>query len=171
MIVDVIVEVPRAARNRYGIDQATGRVRLNRTALTAARFPGDYGFVERTLRADGDRLAALVLLDKPTFPGCVIPARPVAMAETAAGAVLIAVPATDPRWDHVCELDDLNPWLQTEISNAGQWRDRVAVEAELSTALRRARARHMPGGALVAGNGVGVAAVPGLRLTQEWWPT
>ena len=34
MNVDVIVEVPKGGRNKYEIDHATGRVRLDRTLFT-----------------------------------------------------------------------------------------------------------------------------------------
>ena len=40
-------------------------------------YPADYGFVPDTLAEDGDPLDTLVLLEDPTFPGCVVRARPV----------------------------------------------------------------------------------------------
>ena len=44
--------------------------------FTSTRYPADYGYIEDTLGQDGDPLDALVLLEEPTFPGCLIPAGP-----------------------------------------------------------------------------------------------
>ena len=38
-----------------------------------------YGFVEHTLADDGDPLGALVILDEPTFPDCLISCRAIGM--------------------------------------------------------------------------------------------
>ena len=40
--------------------------------FTSTQYPADYGFIEDTLGEDGDPLDALVLLQEPTFPGCLI---------------------------------------------------------------------------------------------------
>jgi hypothetical protein len=53
--------------------------RLDRRLFSATVYPADYGFILDTLAGDGDLLDALVLVDEPTFPGCLIIARPVAV--------------------------------------------------------------------------------------------
>lgn len=72
MEFDVTIEIPKGTRNEYEMDHRRGRIRLDRTLLTATRYPADYGFVDDTLGADGDPLDALVLVEEPTFPGCLI---------------------------------------------------------------------------------------------------
>src|SRR3954470_20905522 len=67
---DVTIEIPKGGRNKYELDHETGRIRLDRTLSTATQYPADYGFIENTLGEDGDPLDALVLLQEPTFPGC-----------------------------------------------------------------------------------------------------
>ena len=69
---DVTIEIPKGQRNKYEVDHETGRIRLDRMLFTSTRYPADYGFIEDTLGEDGDPLDALVLLDEPTFPGCLI---------------------------------------------------------------------------------------------------
>ena len=68
MDFDVIIEIPKGQRNKYEMDHATGRIRLDRMLFTSTRYPDDYGFIEGTLGDDGDPLDALVILDEPTFP-------------------------------------------------------------------------------------------------------
>ena len=77
---DVTIEIPQGHRNKYEVDHATGRIRLDRLLFTSTRYPADYGYIEDTLGEDGDPLDALVLLEEPTFPGCLVaraPDRPV----------------------------------------------------------------------------------------------
>ena len=79
MEFDVLIEIPKGNRNKYEVDHETGRIRLDRMLFTSTRYPSDYGFIENTLGLDGDPLDALVLLEEPTFPGCLIRARPLGM--------------------------------------------------------------------------------------------
>jgi inorganic pyrophosphatase len=72
---DVVIEIPKGQRIKYEMDHETGRIRLDLMLFTSARYPADYGFVEHTIADDGDPLDALVLLDEPAFPGCVISCR------------------------------------------------------------------------------------------------
>ena len=91
MTFDVIVEIPAGSRNKYEVDHATGKIRLDRMLFTSTRYPWDYGFVDNTLGQDGDPLDALIMLDEPTFPGCVVKCRVIAMfrmTDEAGGAVV-----------------------------------------------------------------------------------
>jgi len=72
---DVTIEIPKGNRNKYEVDHATGRIMLDRMLFTSTRYPDDYGFIDGTLGEDGDPLDALVLLEEPTFPGCLIRCR------------------------------------------------------------------------------------------------
>ena len=40
---NVVVEIPRGSKNKYEVDQASGRVFLDRTLFTAMGYPDDYG--------------------------------------------------------------------------------------------------------------------------------
>src|SRR5215213_11945859 len=75
--IHVVIEIPRGSRNKYEIDDATGRVFLDRRLFTATVYPADYGFIPDTLGEDGDALDALVLLEDPVYPGVWVEARPV----------------------------------------------------------------------------------------------
>ena len=105
MEFDVVIEIPKGQRNKYEMDHETGRIRLDRMLFTSTRYPSDYGFIEDTLADDGDPLDALVLLDEPTFPGCVIHCRAIGMFrmadEKGADDKVLCVAATDPRMAHL----------------------------------------------------------------------
>ena len=98
--IEIIVEIPQGSRNKYEMDHASGRIRLDRMLFTSTRYPLDYGFIPDTLAEDGDPLDAMVLLAEPTFPGCSITARPVGVFwmhdEHGPDAKILAVPGTRP---------------------------------------------------------------------------
>ena len=65
MHFDITIEIPRGSGNKYEVDHATGRIRLDRAVFTSMVFPQDYGSIDDTLGDDGDPLDALVLLPRP----------------------------------------------------------------------------------------------------------
>ena len=117
--VDVFVEIPKGSRNKYEMDHAIGALRLDRHLFTATVYPTDYGFIVDTLGEDGDPLDALVLLEEPTFPGCRIMARPIAVIwmrdEKGPDAKVLCVPARDPRWLHLADVTDVPHHTLEEI--------------------------------------------------------
>ena len=121
MDVDVVIEIPQGSRNKYEMDFETGRIRLDRMLFTSTVYPLDYGFIDNTLAEDGDPLDALVWLDDPTFPGCVVTVRPVAVFwmtdEGGPDAKVLTVPAADPRRGGVKDLGDVPPYLTAEIGH------------------------------------------------------
>src|SRR5208282_4175798 len=72
-----VVEIPKGSRNKYEYDPELGGVKFDRLLASAATYPTDYGYIRDTLGLDGDPLDALVCLYEPTFPGCLIPVKPV----------------------------------------------------------------------------------------------
>jgi inorganic pyrophosphatase len=115
--VDVLVEIPRGSRQKYELDQKTGRMRLDRVLFSSVHYPADYGFIVDTLGGDGDPLDALVVVEEPTFPGCIVPSRPIGTLfmrdQQGDDEKILAVPVGDPRFDEVRGLRDLAPhWLR-----------------------------------------------------------
>ena len=121
MDVDVVIEIPQGSRNKYEMDHATGRIRLDRMLFTSTVYPLDYGFVTGTLAEDGDPLDALVWLDEPTIPGCLVTVRPVAVFwmtdEKGPDAKVLTVPSADPRMGLIKDLADVPPYLTAEIGH------------------------------------------------------
>ena len=154
--VEVVVEIPKGSRNKYEIDHHSGELWLDRHLFTATTYPADYGFIPATLAEDGDPLDVLVLLDEPTVPGCHIRARPIGVFwmadEKGPDAKILAVPAGDPRWDGVDDLEDARAHLLAEIghffevykalepakrTDVGRWGGREEAWTEIVAARRR----------------------------------
>jgi inorganic pyrophosphatase len=118
---DVTIEIPKGARNKYEVDHETGRIRLDRLLFTSMSYPSDYGYVEDSLGEDGDPLDALVLLDEPTWPGCIVRARPIGMFhmrdEAGGDDKILCVPAGDPRKKHISELEHISSFDRLEIQH------------------------------------------------------
>lgn len=114
-----LIEIPRGSRNKYELDHETGRLRLDRVLFSSVHYPADYGFIVDTLGEDDDPLDVLVIVQEPTFPGCIVPARAVGGLdmhdEKGSDFKVVAVPIGDPRYAHVFTLDDLGHHWAREI--------------------------------------------------------
>ena len=156
MQFDVIVEIPKGQRNKYEMDHVTGRIRLDRMLFTSTRYPADYGFIEDTLAQDGDPLDALVLLEEPTFPGCLIYCRAIGMFrmrdEMGIDDKILCVAATDPRMAHLLDIEHVSEFDRLEIQHffevykalepgkqveTATWAARTAAEAEIVSCRER----------------------------------
>ena len=139
---DVIIEIPKGQRNKYEMDHETGRIRLDRMLFTSTRYPADYGFVEGTLADDGDPLDALVILEEPTFPGCLIRCRAIGMFrmrdEMGDDDKVLCVPATDPRMKRLRDIHQVPEFDLLEIQHFFE----VYKELEPGKSVRR---RHLLG--------------------------
>ncbi|WP_409427491.1 inorganic diphosphatase [Mycobacterium sp. SMC-11] len=159
MQFDVTIEIPKGQRNKYEVDHATGRVKLDRYLYTPMGYPTDYGFIEDTLGEDGDPLDAMVLLPQSVFPGVLVEARPVGMFqmtdEAGGDAKVLCVPAGDHRWDHIQDISDVPAHELDAIKHffvhykdlepgkfvkAADWVDRAEAEAEITRSIERFKA-------------------------------
>ena len=99
-IVYAIVEIPKGSRNKYEYNKENGVIVLDRVLFSSLHYPGDYGLIPRTFYDDGDPLDILLMTNEPTFPGCIIQARPIGIFRMLDRGVnddkVLAVPATDP---------------------------------------------------------------------------
>ncbi len=120
-VIYVVVEIPKRSRNKYEYDERGGFIKLNRVLYSSLHYPGDYGFIPRTLHDDGDPLDVLVMTNEPTFSGCVIEARPLGIFHLIdKGHIddkILAVPHTDPLFDAYKTLEDVPPHFLDEMSH------------------------------------------------------
>ena len=119
-LVNVLIEIPGGSKNKYEFDKELNALCLDRVLYSSVAYPYDYGFIPNTLADDGDPLDGMVLMDQPTFPGCVITARPIGMLEMIDGGdrdeKILCVPAKDPRYAEVKSLKDVSPHRLQEIA-------------------------------------------------------
>ncbi len=156
MEFDVTIEIPAGSRNKYEMDHETGRIRLDRMLFTATMYPEDYGFIENTLGQDGDPLDALVILQQPTFPGCVIECRAIGMFrmtdEAGGDDKVLCVPVGDQRQTWRQELTDVSDFHRLEVQHffevykdlepgksveGADWVGRTEAEAEVRASFQR----------------------------------
>jgi inorganic pyrophosphatase len=116
-----IVEIPKGSRNKYEFDHETNAIKLDRFLFSSVVYPTDYGFFPDTLGQDGDPLDAMVCVSEPTFPGCVIEVKAIALfrMEDDAGIddKVLCVPVQDPGWNTLEVLEDLPKQLRDEIAH------------------------------------------------------
>lgn len=119
-LINVLIEIPGGSKNKYEFDKDLGAFALDRVLYASVRYPYDYGFIPNTLADDGDPLDGMVIMDEPTFPGCVIAARPIGMLEMIDGGdrdeKILCVPDKDPRYVDVKSLDDIASHRLEEIA-------------------------------------------------------
>lgn len=122
----VIVETPRGSCNKYDFDPDLGVFLMKSVLPEGMAFPYDFGFLPSTLGDDGDPLDVLLLMDQPTFPGCLVPARLVGVIEgeqtekdgsRGRNDRLLAVPVQTRRYARIRSIHDLDERLVEQIGN------------------------------------------------------
>src|SRR5919112_1918267 len=96
-----VVEIPKGSSNKYEWDDELGAIKLDRLLFSS--------------------LDCMICVSEPTFPGCHIEVKPVALFrmrdQKAEDNKILCVPTTDPNWSHIEHLDDLPMTLRDEISH------------------------------------------------------
>jgi inorganic pyrophosphatase len=117
----VRVEIPKGSRNKYEWDEELGAIKLDRYLFSSLVYPTDYGFIPYTIAPDGDPLDAMVCVTEPTFPGCVIEVKAIALFrmhdDKGQDDKVVCVPWEDPNWSDIDSLEELPKQLRLEIKH------------------------------------------------------
>ena len=120
-VVYAIVEIPKGSRNKYRYDTESGVIFLDRVLFSSLHYPGDYGLIPQTFCEDGDPLDILLITNEPTYPGCIIQARPLGIFRMLDKGVpddkVLAVPATDPLFNGYLDLGNVPPHFLKEVAH------------------------------------------------------
>ncbi len=120
-ILNCVVEIPKGSRNKYEFDAELGAIKLDRFVSASVVYPTDYGYLPKTLAPDGDPLDILVCVSEPTFPGCIVPSKPIGVFrmadEKGDDDHVVCVPCSDPGWNELERIGDLPNQLRNEISH------------------------------------------------------
>jgi inorganic pyrophosphatase len=122
-IIQVIIETPKGSRNKYAFDPEQKVFELKKVLPAGMAFPYDFGFIPSTTAEDGDPVDVLVLMDEPTFPGCLLKCRPIGIIEAEQGKKdkterndrIIAIEQANHSFAHVKHVDDLGKKFVKEL--------------------------------------------------------
>lgn len=120
-VVHAIIEIPKGRRSKFEIDKEHGLIRLDRYLYSSMMYPGDYGIIPQTLAEDGDPLDIIVMVNEPTFSGCLIEARPIGLFKMTDSGTndfkILAVPASDPLYSDYHDLWRVPPHFLREVEH------------------------------------------------------
>ena len=154
--MNLVVEIPAGCRNKYEYNEAAGVMALDRILHSSVRYPFDYGFVPNTLAEDGAPLDAMVIMEEPTFAGCLIRARPIGILDMidsgAHDGKLLCVPEAGLRRQGIHsirqiaanQLEEVAEFFRTYKSMEGRvteilgWLDEQAVPELLERCIQAA---------------------------------
>lgn len=154
-VVNAVVEIPRGGANKYEYDKTLRVFRLDRSLYSPVHFPGDYGFIPSTLGSDGDALDVLILVDEPSFTGCLIEVCPVGLLSMLDQGVedekVLAVARNNPRYKDVHDYKDVHSHvlrgiehffsiykeLEMKRTDVVEWRDAARARSIISESHER----------------------------------
>jgi inorganic pyrophosphatase len=120
-VINAVIEIPYEGSNKYEYDKELQVFRLDRNLYSPVHYPGDYGFIPSTLADDGDPLDVLVLVDAPSFSGCVMEVRPIGMLEMLDQGLgdekVLCVGKNNPRYKDVWNFSEIYPHMLREITH------------------------------------------------------
>ena len=120
-VVTAVIEVPKGSRNKYEYEKDKEAFMLDRVLYSPVTYPADYGFIPKSTYHDGDPMDILVLVEQPTFPGCLVETRLIGVMGMIDGGdkdyKLLGVPLDDPRYDQIKNIDDVPEHILKEIEH------------------------------------------------------
>ena len=118
-VVNAVVEIPFEGINKYEYDKKLHVFRLDRNLHSPVHYPGDYGFLPSTLSPDGDALDVLVLVDAPSFPGCVMEVRPIGILNMVdqgkPDKKVLAIGKNNPHYKNIRNYSEIYPHVLLEV--------------------------------------------------------
>src|SRR5215813_5335987 len=113
--VNAVIEIPQGSVHKYEYDKELHVFRLDRTLYSPVHYPGDYGFIPSTLSDDGDPLDVLVLVDAPSFTGCIMTVRPIGVLsmvdQQSEDEKILAVGVNNPVYQDLKDYTELFPHM------------------------------------------------------------
>lgn len=120
-VANMIVEIPKGRRTKFEVDKQTGLIKMDRYLYSSAVYPGDYGFIPQTLAEDHDPLDVLVMVNEPTFSGCLIETRVVGIFKMRDKGQndfkILGVPNKDPLFEAMRKIEDVPKHFLREVEH------------------------------------------------------
>lgn len=111
--IDMIVEIPQNTNIKYEFDKKSNRIRCDRILSGPLVYPGNYGYIPKTLSLDNDPLDILLIKSVKLYPNTLIKVQilGVLMTEDENGMdeKIIAIPDKEvfPGNDSIDDINDI----------------------------------------------------------------
>lgn len=110
--INIVVEITKGSQNKFELDKESGMIKLDRVLHPPFKYKWDYGLIPQTLAGDGDPADGLIFVDEPSFPGAIIPVRPIGIMhmidQGEQDDKIISVPSKDPRAKKIKDIKNLS---------------------------------------------------------------
>ena len=122
-LLHVIVDTPRGSRIKFKYEGQKRSYVASHLFPAGTFFPFDFGSIPSTLAQDGDPLDVLVLMEEPSFTGCLVSVRPIGVIEanqtqegkTKRNDRILGVADVSRTYRELQDLDDVPDRLLKEI--------------------------------------------------------
>ncbi len=123
--VHAIVETPKGCAAKYNFDEESQMFKLKKILPEGISFPFHFGFIPFTKAEDGDPVDILILMDEPSWPGCIIECKLLGVIEaeqtednkTSRNDRMIAAAVASHRYKEIKSIFALDSYLVDEIIN------------------------------------------------------
>ena len=121
----VVVESPRGSTVKLKYEPLLGAFTISKPLVRGLRYPFDWGFIPSTTGPDGDPLDAMVYWDVVTYPGVVLPCRPLGVLKVEETKKkkkrrndrILMVPESAERAEHLQSHKDLSRREREELEH------------------------------------------------------
>ena len=122
--INVIIETSKGSRNKYAFDPETELYKLHKALPAGLSFPTHFGFIPATKAADGDPVDVLVMMDEPSYPGCLAECRVLGVLTALQGKKgklirndrIVAVAEESEEYNDLKKIKDLDKKLLKQIA-------------------------------------------------------
>lgn len=115
----VVVEIPKGSRVKYEVCKDNGLIKFDRLLYSPMHYPGNYGFIPRSLWDDKDPLDVLIIMQEPLVPQCLVKCRAIGildMTDDGEGdAKIIAIPVADHQQQDKHDITNIPSYTLNEI--------------------------------------------------------
>ena len=119
--VSVYIEIEQFSNIKYEYDKKKNIIICDRILYTPFRYIFNYGFIPNTLSLDSDPIDAVIIMDEPLIPGCLIKCKIIGCLETSDSEgddpklILCPIDKIDPRAKDINNITDLANMLLQQI--------------------------------------------------------
>jgi len=119
--IDCIIEISKGSNIKYEFDKTKQYMRCDRILHTSMGYPGNYGYIPKTLSDDGDPIDVLLITDYKLNSNTLINVKIIGVLlmkdEAGIDEKLLCVPneKVDPTSEYINDIDDIPKCLLNKI--------------------------------------------------------